>query len=78
MAEALLVTRKDIVKFTAMNGNVDTDKFIQYIKISQDKHIANYLGTDLMDKIQADINACTFSGDYLALVNEWVKPCLIQ
>lgn len=78
MAEALLVTRKDIVKFTAMNGNVDTDKFIQYIKISQDKHIENYLGTDLMDKIQADIIASTLSGDYLALVNEWVKPCLIH
>ena len=36
MAEALLITRKDVVKFTAMNGNVDTDKFIQYIKIAQD------------------------------------------
>lgn len=78
MAEALLVTRKDIVKFTAMNGNVDTDKFIQYIKISQDKHIENYLGTDLMDKIQADIIASTLSGDYLTLVNEWIKPCLIH
>lgn len=78
MAEALLVTRKDIVKFTAMNGNVDTDKFIQYIKISQDKHIENYLGTDLMDKIQADIIASTLSGDYLTLVNDWIKPCLIH
>ena len=78
MAEALLVTRKDIVKFTAMNGNVDTDKFIQYIKISQDKHIENYLGTDLMDKIQADIIASTLSGDYLSLVNEWIKHCLIH
>ena len=78
MAEALLVTRKDIVKFTAMNGNVDTDKFIQYIKISQDKHIENYLGTDLMNKIQADIIASTLTGDYLTLVNEWIKPCLIH
>lgn len=78
MAEALLVTRKDIVKFTAMNGNVDTDKFIQYIKISQDKHIENYLGSDLMNKIQADIIASTLSGDYLTLVNEWIKPCLIH
>ena len=46
MATALFVTRNDVVKFTAMNGNVDTDKFIQYIKISQDIHIQNYLGTD--------------------------------
>ena len=78
MAEALLITRKDVVKFTAMNGNVDTDKFIQYVKIAQDKHIENYLGTDLMNKIQADIVASTLTGDYLNLVNEWVKPCLIH
>ena len=78
MAEALLITRKDVVKFTAMNGNVDTDKFIQYVKIAQDKHIENYLGTDLMNKIQADIVASTLAGDYLNLVNDWVKPCLIH
>lgn len=78
MAEALLVTRKDIVKFTAMSGNVDTDKFIQYIKIAQDKHIENYLGSDLIDKIKQHIIDDDLAGDYLTLVNEWVKPCLIH
>jgi hypothetical protein len=78
MAEALLITRKDIVKFTAMSGNVDTDKFIQYIKIAQDKHIENYLGSDLIDKIKQHIIDDDLAGDYLTLVNEWVKPCLIH
>ncbi len=78
MAEALLVTRKDIVKFTAMSGNVDTDKFIQYIKIAQDKHIENYLGSDLIDKIKQHIIDDDLAGDYLTLVNEWIKPCLIH
>jgi hypothetical protein len=55
MAEALLISRKDVVKFTAMNGNVDTDNFIQYVKIAQDIHIQNFLGTDLLQKIQAEI-----------------------
>jgi len=55
MAEALLITRQDVVKFTAMNGNVDTDNFLQYIKISQDIHIQNYLGTDLLEKLKAEI-----------------------
>ena len=41
MAEGLFITRKDLVKFTAVNGNVDTDKFIQFIKIAQDIHIQN-------------------------------------
>ena len=42
MAEALLITRDDIVRYTALNGNVDTDKFLQFIKIAQDIHIQNY------------------------------------
>lgn len=78
MAEALLITRTDLVKFTAMNGNVDTDKFIQYIKIAQDIHIQGYLGTDLLQKIQADIVASTLSGDYLTLVETYIKPMLIH
>lgn len=78
MAEALLVTRKDIVKFSALNGNVDTDKFIQYIKIAQDIHIQNYLGTDLFKAIQTKITGSTLTGDYLTLVNDWIKPCLIH
>ena len=76
MAEAILITRKDVVKFTAMNGNVDTDKFIQYIKIAQDVHVQNYLGTDLLESIQAKIIAGTLTGDYLSLVTDYVKPLL--
>ena len=76
MAEAILITRKDVVKFTAMNGNVDTDRFIQYIKIAQDVHVQNYLGTDLLESIQAKIIAGTLTGDYLSLVTDYVKPLL--
>ena len=78
MAQALFVTRKDVVKFTAMNGNVDTDKFIQYVKIAQDIHIQNYIGTDLYNKIQSDILASSLTGDYLSLVNDHIKPMLIH
>ena len=78
MAEALLITRNDIVKFTAINGNVDTDKFIQFIKIAQDTHIQGYLGTDLLDRIKSDIIAGTLTGDYQALVDTYIKPMLIH
>ena len=37
----------------------------------------NYLGTDLYNKISADIIAGTLSGDYLNLVNDYVQPMLI-
>lgn len=78
MAQALLISRKDIVKFTAMNGNVDTDKFIQFVKIAQDIHIQNYLGTDLLEKIESDIISSSLTGDYLNLVTDYVKPMLIH
>ena len=55
MAEALLITRDDVVKFTSLNGNCDPEKFIQYVKIAQDLHIQSYLGTDLFEKIKTDI-----------------------
>ena len=53
MAEALLISTKDIIQFTSVNGNVDSDKFIQYVKIAQDTHIQNYLGTNV-DKNEID------------------------
>jgi hypothetical protein len=78
MEEALFITREDIVKFAALNGNVDTDKFIQFVKIAQDIHIQNYLGTKLFQKLQADIIAGTLTGNYQTLVVNFVKPMLIH
>lgn len=78
MAQALFVTREDIVKFTAMNGNVDTDKFIQFVKIAQDIHIQNYLGTKLFDKINDAIVAGTLANPYLALLKDYIKPMVIH
>jgi len=78
MAEALFITRDDIVKYTALNGNVDTDKFIQFIKIAQDIHIQNYLGSKLFQKLQADVIAGTLAGNYLSLVTTYVQPMLIH
>lgn len=78
MATALLITRDDLVRYTATNGNVDTDKFIQFIKIAQDIHIQTYLGTKLLEKIQADIVAGTLTGNYKSLTENLVKPMLIH
>ena len=55
MAQALFVDRNEIVKFTALNGNIDPDKFIQFCKIAQDIHIQQYLGTRLFKKINDGI-----------------------
>ena len=78
MATASFVSRDEIVKFTALNGNIDTDNFIQWVKVAQDIHIQNYLGTKLFKKINDDIVAGTLTGNYLTLTNVYIKPMLIH
>lgn len=78
MAQALFVSREDIVRFTALNGNIDTDKFIQWVKVAQDIHIQNYLGTKLFKKINDGIVANNLADPYLTLLNVYIKPMVIH
>ena len=78
MPTAIFIKRSDLIRNTALSGNIDTDKFIQFIKIAQEIHIQNYLGTDLYNKISQDIIDDTLAGDYLELVNDYVQPMLIH
>lgn len=82
MATALFITRTDLVKNTIINGNVDTDKFIQFIKIAQEMHIQNFLGTDLYNKIGTLIKAGTLTEianpDYYNLTKTYIQPMLIH
>lgn len=78
MAKAIFINRDDIVKKTALGGNVDADKFLQFVEIAQETHIQNYLGTDLYDKISSEITGTGLSGDYLSLNTDYIKPMLIH
>jgi hypothetical protein len=78
MATALLITRDDVVRYTNVNGNVDVDKFIQFVLIAQDIHIQSMLGTRLLEKIQAEIIAGTLADPYLTLLTKYIKPALIH
>jgi hypothetical protein len=77
MATVLFITRTDLVKNSIIDGNVDTDKFIQFIKLAQEIEIRNYLGTKLYDKIATDIAGSGLSGNYQTLVNDYVQPMLL-
>lgn len=77
MAVALFIKRADIIRNSILDGNLDTDKLLPFIKDAQQIHVRNYLGTDLYNKISADIVAGTLSGDYLELVNDYIQPMLI-
>lgn len=78
MATALFIKPVTLKRNSIIDGNVDVDKFIQFIKIAQEIHIRNYLGSDLYNKISADIIADSLTGDYLTLVNTYIQPMLIH
>ena len=76
--KALLISREDMVRFTPISGNLDFDKFVQYIEIAQDIHIHEILGTKLYDKINADIVGGSLTTPYMELIKDWIKPTLCQ
>ena len=78
MATALFISRTDLVKNSIIDGNTDTDLFIQYVKIAQEIHIQSALGSKLYNKISEDIASGNVIGDYLALVTDYVQPMLIH
>ena len=78
MATALFITPTDLKQNSLIDGNVDVDKFIQFIRIAQQIHIQNYLGTALYDKISSDIISNNLTGDYLTLVRDYIKDMLIH
>ena len=51
MAAVLFIDRTDLVRNSILDGNVDTDKYIQFIKLAQEIHIQNYLGTKMYNAL---------------------------
>ena len=81
MATALFISTQDLKKNSIIDGNVDSDKIVQYIEIAQDIHIQNYLGGKLYKKLQTLIVNGTITdsanSDYKTLLDDYVKPMLI-
>lgn len=63
---------------TAINYNVDTAFLLPFLKIAQDKNMQVILGTDLYEKIEADIAAGTLTGVYKTLVDDYVQDSIIH
>lgn len=78
MAEALFISRIDVVRNTIVNGTVDSDKYMRYIEQAQDFHIQNYLGTKLYRKLEDGVINDNLTDDYRELLNDYVQPALIN
>ena len=81
MAKALFITTEDIKRYSVLSGNVDPDKFIYMVEISQDTEVQYYLGTKLLLKLQDLILAGTIglpaNEAYKTLLEKYVKPMTI-
>ena len=80
MSYALFITRNDIIKNTPLQGSIDADRLLNFVRTAQDKYLLNLLGTVLFKYLQLQITAGTvdtLSPYYQDLLNEHIKPTLI-
>lgn len=71
-----LITSQEIKFNTPLGGNVDPDKYLNFIDDVQIMVLENVLGTKLYDKILADFDSNSLSGLYLLMFNDYIKPVL--
>ena len=80
-ATALFINRTDLVRNSILDGNVDTDKFIQFVKLAQEIHVQQYMGTELYNEIAGLISDGTIddvgNAKFKTLLNDYIAPMLI-
>ena len=77
----LFISEETIKNSTTINGNVDVEMLLPYIKVAQDIHVQQVLGTDLYNKLQVDIEGtggASLTGNYKILVDTYIQPLLIH
>lgn len=81
MKKALFISVAELKKKSIIDGNVDSDKILQFVEVAQDTNIHNYLGTRLYEKLQSLIVNATINDvsntKYKTLLDDYVKPMLI-
>ena len=75
--KALFITLQELKRKSIIDGNVDTDKLIQFVEVAQDTIIQNYLGTKLYNTLQTQVINDTVTTDNSTLINTYIKPMLI-
>ena len=74
----LFVSENKIKDSTALGGNIDNEFIVPYLKVAQKKYIETKLGTDLFEKLQADITAGSLAGVYQTLVDDYIQDALVH
>jgi len=76
MAITLLISDSDVKSFTSMDGNIDPDLIMPLINAAQDSEIERLIGSALLTKLKTEVENDTLAGDYLILLENYLKPTL--
>ncbi len=75
----LIINTADLRSFTDIGNNYNTRDLANAVLKAQDIELERKIGKALFDRIAGDIASSTaFTGVYLTLVNDYIKPYLIQ
>jgi len=79
MATVLFITQKDLKENSILTGSVDPDKFKQCLKIAQEIHVQNYLGTRLYERLINYVEGQVFddTDPEKILIDKFVKDMTI-
>tara|TARA_R100001460_G_scaffold26850_4_gene54407 strand:- start:1882 stop:2388 length:507 start_codon:yes stop_codon:yes gene_type:complete len=79
MATTLFINRTDLIRNSIMDGNVDTDKFIQFIKIAQEIDVQQIIGTKMYDGLTAAIPNIDLPANarWKTVLDDYIAPMLI-
>lgn len=79
MATQLFINRTDLVRNSIIDGNVDTDKFIQFIKIAQEIDVQQIIGTDMYNALSAAIPNIDLpvNARWKTILDDYIVPMLI-
>ena len=79
MATTLFINRTDLIRNSIMDGNIDTDKFIQFIKIAQEIDVQQIMGTKMYDGLTAAIPNIDLPANarWKTVLDDYIAPMLI-
>ena len=79
MATVLFINRTDLVRNSIMDGNISTDKFIQFIKIAQEIDVQQIMGTDLYNGLTVAMPTIDQAANsrWKTILDDYIVPMLI-
>jgi len=77
MTDTFLISEAKIRQYTDVNDSLDTAFIKNAIRTAQDIYLQRIIGTVLYNKLLADVDASTLTGEYKTLVDDYIQDFLL-